>query len=1541
MTSQLGDGVYDLLVLVDSTYSMLNYIEALQTSLPKVIAMSNLTNCFSKIGILAYRDYTEAGRSEHGLLEWSGWHEGDGGAPRPKRVSVAAQNLTSMATKLEPIGGGDYPEATKTGLARAYELMRKDATTIILLYTDAPPHCWMVADRDRGSNYYAEQSALRHPTSYSGFGHNFADWVSACKTLHEGEKKAHVFCFLDQFLGDRPLNGGYYTYLSTITRGACFTLTDSTPHSIAQLTIEVLLAWMGAGKAGVQNTMNAKLVRYKNGRNINKITTEQDELANTYFWAINKKPRGKNVLLNPKLFEAQQQQEQVVCLEDNLAKAWVTSNLLETNLPKRKTPIMDFAKRYAEDVAYKALVVKQLQNIIESDVSSMALNPVFGVLWRAVCNDRGNPAREKLITSFGLYVDRIVNADEKVRMKNWLDESYDYAGEITEFLDNIPDHQCFPCVFLDPTISFAPARTKEAHYDDEDDDEVSQPLSAFRRDELLEIGRSCDGRILRRLGTVLTRITYVESAAELPAHIAAMSNADVPKIPIASASPEYGWKFWRILLHIVLPGTMLAARPASVLAALATRIGLRPLFQPAWAAMLSCRDKWNDVDIPETWNSSCLGLLLDADTEYRKQMKLHDDRSSKEGLLLEKDRELFQRLVTYHHTGTNLLTTLTAEVGYTPHKTQAPIGPVVVCRGCKLPRSITIMAEHSGGRCGLCVTSTYDSVADRERALHTNVTPEDTASTNIAWVECSIKTCRAHYVCYNIADLNVRPKCWYCRMQTDLSQEKRSSDPAPTVGCTKCLSKVIWPDEWRHLVTRPFHCTACLNNMKTIVDVETNAEQLCKENGRDWLLQNTNDALAEPFKRSLFKTITTTGIECFLENVRVLPDLDPDTPLTLNGKQIRNIPTVTAILRSWTQRRTAERSNCSLCFNTFSKPRLLPACRRRGCHQSICAACLNNWYGLNSPGTIINTAALFCPFCRRAPTARTLAVYGKGIHAVGNLKAAHDERGAWVHAWCTHCNRAQRLMERECARGAPNALQDWKCADCDEAALAQARLAEEQAQRELERAVRLGEAGMAAQQRLRAARAERNRLECPVRECPACKVGVQKTYGCDHMKCHCGAHWCWACGEEGETAGDVYEHLSAVHGASIWPLANHLLRNMEDDHPLITDLITTDLANFDQSFTYHRHLGRGSDGTVIAYHHHRTSLLIAVKIPRLGRPWTASTIHCEARVLSLLASHGKHGNIAHMLSYWPEFGETLTPALFSMCAHFGDLLTYRAKWREQEFLARRHYGVKETGVWKLFRDLVLALEWLHGECGIVHRDVKSANVLVFRPLQWMGQGVPEMPVFKLCDFSRAVRWPAVGGKVHCWAGTVDYAPPLSERSNNQPATPAGDIWSLGATIQDFALGFSPIQSRKAVVALLDGAGLPHPKLTGEDALWAMPEWLNKFSAAYRPLNLSALTLELCFDVHKSISRSYVPFSDELQQWYKKLFEVRHTRRITSAELAAELVPLIDEYIAGETDKVEWKSSRTQFEASAHRADGPRSMVATRVDGARGPTNFEL
>jgi hypothetical protein len=331
-------------------------------------------------------------------------------------------------------------------------------------------------------------------------------------------------------------------------------------------------------------------------------------------------------------------------MQANLVQAVVDSELLKKYLPKRKTSVADFAQRYAQDEQFRKLVVQQLRVIIDMDVASMALNPVFGTLWRAVCNDRANSARDELTVAFGAQVDKIQNTDERSRMKSWLEESYDRAAEIADAIEAVPEDQRFPCVFLDPTVEFLEA-TKRGETTPDEDEEAERSITALRRNELLEIGRSCDGRILRRLGRVLTQLTYVESVAALPAHIA-LADVEIPKIPVALASQEQGWQFWKILLHAVLPGTLLSTRPAMVLAALAIRIGLKPLFQPACAAMMFWRDKWNDTNVPEIWNTGCLGLLLDADAEYRKQAGVEHDKPNgvDQGLLLDSDRELVRIL---------------------------------------------------------------------------------------------------------------------------------------------------------------------------------------------------------------------------------------------------------------------------------------------------------------------------------------------------------------------------------------------------------------------------------------------------------------------------------------------------------------------------------------------------------------------------------------------------------------------------------------------------------------------------------------------------------------------------------------------------------------------------------------------------------------------------------------------------------------------------------------------------------------------------------
>jgi hypothetical protein len=1011
-------------------------------------------------------------------------------------------DLLEAAKALYANGGGDYPEATKTGLARAYQEMREDATTIILLYTDAPPHTAANGNSHGYNNFAKEKKALQDPESYGGFGPAFVDWVHAGRTMalkEEGKKRAHVFSILEPSMS--RADGNYYTFLSTLTGGACFYLDSSEPKDISKVTVDLLLAWMGVEKTGAEATkIAARLAKFKNRAGIEDVTKESTKES----------AKGSG----------------------NVEELSVDSAVLKNFMPKKKTPVQDFAQRYKADEAYKLLVAQHLQKIIDEDVSAISLNPVFGSLWRTVCNDRANENREALISSFGLQVDRIANADEKELMKNWLAESYDYSAEVQETIELVPEAQRFPCVYLDPTLAFVKPTGADTGGEDEDD----RPIAAFRRDELLEIGRSCDYRILRRLGRVLTRLTFIDSAADLPAHIANAEEGKAQRIPMALASKEFGHRFWRILLHIVVPGTMLSARPAALLAALAIRLGIQPLLKAADTEMLMWRNKWNDLEVPETWNASCLGLLLDADKAYldRKRLEKAENGKGVKGLLTATDKQLFDRLVSYKMLELNLKTTLTAKVGWKPEKTTMPIGPVVACRSCHYPRSVTMMGPK--GTCGICLAADYNNDKERQEWIDGHVTKEDNETTNATWVECFIKTCRAQYIVYHPEALNVRPKCHYCRQQSSDGAKKRSNEPQPCLECEQCLSRVIFPKEYRNKDMGRFKCVACDSGRKTIIEVETTAQGVSKENETTWLLENKQDKLKEPLSgRSLFHQITNAGSQSFCDQVILFPNAEHQA-LTLDGKLIRNTPDLIVQLKTWVSRRRRELGTCSLCFSNFRKVDLNPACGRHGCEQRICRDCLGGWYGLNAAGRIINTAALSCPFCRRAPTAKTLHSYGLGIHAVGGLRDAVSNAGEWVYAWCARCANAKQYLERVCAAGAPTELNDWICSGCEtelaEAAdLELAMLQAEVARLELEDRRANYEQRAEAERAIAVARSLKAAKEYRemIKECPQCKVKTQKSSGCGHMTCICGTHWCWFCGEK-SSPDNIYSHMQTEHG---------------------------------------------------------------------------------------------------------------------------------------------------------------------------------------------------------------------------------------------------------------------------------------------------------------------------------------------------------------------------------------------------------------------------
>ncbi|KAJ5336598.1 hypothetical protein MYU51_005593 [Penicillium brevicompactum] len=1054
----------DFLIIADATGSMSCYLRSLITSLPQVISISTLTGCFSRIGVLAYRDYCDKP-----LLKWSGWLDQD---QDQDEVALSQQpDLIEFAKKLMAAGGGDYPEAVKTALARAYELMREDAETLIFLYTDAPPH---PADNLLGmKNAASEKEALSNPTSYSSLGPSFLDWISVTDTFRHGAKKAQFFAILDPYMA--PGDAAWYNYLATRTNGSCFNIKSYLPGNIAKLTVHLLLAWMGVTKTLTSASENepevlpGELSRYASLEGIDSIQNEKDQHTMTFFSNDLKKN-------SP--------------CKENITKTMLLPNIIDEHVAKKATPVQDFAKRYMIDPDYKVFVVKYLEKIIEDHIEALTLNPVLGTLWRAVCSDRAYPRRDEILQAFNHRLEKMKEPDQRANMKTWLEESYDFAGDIVATINRVPDSEKYPCVFLDPTLDFSGTPNESA--------QSTQPLSDMTRADLLEIGRSCDRSILRKLGTILSRLTIVEKESDMPTHISGTTTESVTKIPLALTSEKYQKQFWRILFHVIKPGTKLGPRPGALVAALCLQVGIIPLEKAAEQEMLAFKDKWNDLSTPENWSIGCLSLLLDADEAHRK--RIQSQGKDQPRLLHASDRTLFKSLVSFKILEWNLETPLEVLVPWTPQKTSAPIGPLVTCQGCQYPRSVTIMGPNR--KCGLCRVSESDYENEETKKKYLNQGIVTDISANTTWVECFSQSCRAQYIVYNADALGARPKCHYCRSQTE--------EPAPIIECTRCMNRMIWPKEYRDssLIEAEFICPPCTSGCGPHEKLELTAKAISTQNDYLWLVKGHTFS-----DTSIFEKISNIGTEPFLNEIELFPV--SDARLFFKGKQIRNASDIIAKLKSLVSNRKTSRTKCSLCFSRFQHGTLAKACGRQGCFQRVCKECLSGWYGLNRAGSVINTAALGCPFCRRYPAPQTLAKHGMGVHAVRDLANAVRDKGTLVYAWCQGCHTAKEFMERSCARGAPPELRGWRCGECiEKARVVEVGMEEEELRREI--------AGLDAEKRL---------LES-VKPCPKCETMTMKISGCGHMKCSvvdCGVDWCYFCGDAFDD-DRIYGHMRDVHG---------------------------------------------------------------------------------------------------------------------------------------------------------------------------------------------------------------------------------------------------------------------------------------------------------------------------------------------------------------------------------------------------------------------------
>lgn len=222
-------------------------------------------------------------------------------------------------------------------------------------------------------------------------------------------------------------------------------------------------------------------------------------------------------------------------------------------------------------------------------------------------------------------------------------------------------------------------------------------------------------------------------------------------------------------------------------------------------------------------------------------------------------------------------------------------------------------------------------------------------------------------------------------------------------------------------------------------------------------------------------------------------------------------------------------------------------------------------------------------------------------------------------------------------------------------------------------------------------------------------------------------------------------------------------------------------------FTRTEVIGKGKFGVVYKGHHKKTKETVAIKVLDLDTDQDEVTdVQREIQFLSELKS------VPNVTHYYESFLiNTKLWIIMDYCEGGSVRTLLRSGVFEEKYIS------------VLLRELLSGLLAVHN-MGVIHRDLKSANVLISKEGN-----------VRLCDFGVASQLTCNAYKRTTMAGTAYWMAPEVIREGDAYNFKA-DIWSLGITLFEIATGNPPYCDKDSMWAMQLISKLKPPRLEGRE-----------------------------------------------------------------------------------------------------------------------------